>query len=90
MVRMNRIVLQRAGQGINKFLSEVIVCPFTKQPLRYCHKTESLISDQIGVSFPIVDGIPHLAPKDGKILEDDETSMSDPSIKTSATKEVRE
>ncbi|KAL9260961.1 hypothetical protein AKJ16_DCAP04086 [Drosera capensis] len=38
--------------GINKFLAEVFVCPLKKSPLRYCEETETLISDQIGVSFP--------------------------------------
>ncbi|CAN6916117.1 unnamed protein product, partial [Brassica oleracea] len=36
-----------------------------------CEKTKSLVSDTIGVSFPIKDGIPCLVPKDGKILEED-------------------
>ncbi|KAK9670656.1 hypothetical protein RND81_13G215700 [Saponaria officinalis] len=88
MVRVNRVAMQSVAQGINKCLSEILVCPLTKQPLRYCEKTDSLISDQIGVSFPIVDGIPHLVPKDGKILEDDESSTSNPSVKSSAAKDV--
>ncbi|XP_074289938.1 uncharacterized protein LOC141616060 [Silene latifolia] len=83
MVRGSRIVLKSLGEGISKTLSEILVCPLTKQPLRYCEKTGSLISDQIGVSFPIVDGIPHLVPKDGKILEADESSATG---KSSATK----
>ncbi|KAI3665349.1 hypothetical protein L6452_43973 [Arctium lappa] len=63
MVRANRVV------EISKTLSEILVCPLSKQPLRVCEKSNSLISDAIGVSFPIVDGIPCLVPKDGKIIE---------------------
>ncbi|CAN7016105.1 unnamed protein product [Brassica rapa subsp. trilocularis] len=37
----------------------------------FCEKTKFLVSDTIGVSFPIKDGIPCLVPKDGKILDDD-------------------
>ncbi|KAF3440336.1 hypothetical protein FNV43_RR18620 [Rhamnella rubrinervis] len=39
----------------------------------FCEETNSLISDAIGVSFPIKDGIPCLVPKDGKILEIEDT-----------------
>ncbi|TVU30601.1 hypothetical protein EJB05_22231, partial [Eragrostis curvula] len=39
---------------------------------RYCEASGSLVSDAVGVSFPVVDGIPSLVPKDGKFLEDDQ------------------
>ncbi|KAI3420679.1 uncharacterized protein J3R85_012618, partial [Psidium guajava] len=42
-----------ASTGFAKSLSEFLVCPLSKQPLRYCEKTNSLISDAIGVSFPV-------------------------------------
>ncbi|PWA86550.1 hypothetical protein CTI12_AA139540 [Artemisia annua] len=58
---------------MSKTLSQILVCPLSKQPLRICEKSNSLISDAIGVSFPIVDGIPCLVPKDGKIIENDDT-----------------
>ncbi|PON53491.1 hypothetical protein PanWU01x14_202110 [Parasponia andersonii] len=73
MVRITRKLLQEAGSGLNKILSEILVCPLSKQPLRFCEKTNSLISEAIGVSFPIKDGIPCLVPKDGKILESEDT-----------------
>ncbi|XP_010526812.1 PREDICTED: uncharacterized protein LOC104804277 [Tarenaya hassleriana] len=69
MVRFSGVLLKEAGHVINKTLSEILVCPLSKQPLRVCEKTNSLVSDAIGVSFPIKDGIPCLVPKDGKILE---------------------
>ncbi|WZZ76811.1 UPF0434 protein BRADO0313 isoform X1 [Brassica napus] len=76
MVRLSRVMLKEAGNAIDKTLSEILVCPLSKQPLRFgsvrvCEKTKSLVSDTIGVSFPIKDGIPCLVPKDGKILEED-------------------
>ncbi|KAK9284864.1 hypothetical protein L1049_024044 [Liquidambar formosana] len=77
MVRISRVLLRDAGAGISKTISEILVCPLSKQPLRFCEKTNSLISDVIGVSFPIVDGIPCLVPKDGKILETDDTLKPD-------------
>ncbi|KAF4375059.1 hypothetical protein CsatB_024272 [Cannabis sativa] len=69
MVRLTRKLLKEAGFGLNKTLSQILVCPISKQPLRFCTETNSLISDAIGVSFPIKDGVPCLVPKDGKILE---------------------
>ncbi|KAJ6874700.1 hypothetical protein NC652_034410 [Populus alba x Populus x berolinensis] len=60
-------LLKRAGEGISKTLSEILVCPISKQPLRYCKETNSLFSDSIAVSFPIKDGIPCLVPRDGKV-----------------------
>ncbi|RIA04477.1 hypothetical protein BRARA_K01338 [Brassica rapa] len=71
MVRISRVMLKEAGNAIDKTLSEILVCPLSKQPLRFCEKTKFLVSDTIGVSFPIKDGIPCLVPKDGKILDDD-------------------
>ncbi|KAL8160511.1 hypothetical protein V2J09_002048 [Rumex salicifolius] len=74
MVKLSRALMKETGIRLSKTLSEIMVCPLTKKPLRYCEKTDSLISDQIGVSFPIVNGIPCLVPTDGKILEDNEVS----------------
>ncbi|XP_057975920.1 uncharacterized protein LOC131163340 [Malania oleifera] len=74
MVKVSRALLRDAKVGISKTLSEILVCPLSKQPLRVCEESGTLISDSIGVSFPMVDGIPCLVPRDGKILETDDTS----------------
>ncbi|RAL45808.1 hypothetical protein DM860_009672 [Cuscuta australis] len=42
--------------------------------MRLCKKTSSLISDAIGVSYPIVDGVPHLVPADGQIVQTNDAS----------------
>ncbi|KAL2905924.1 Protein preY mitochondrial [Bienertia sinuspersici] len=89
MVKLSKMMMKNI-EGIGKTLSEILVCPLTKQPLRYCEKTGSLISDEIGVSFPVVDGIPCLVPKDGKILEDEGSSISGGLASSSDTKEVKE
>ncbi|VFQ74303.1 unnamed protein product [Cuscuta campestris] len=59
---------------MKKTLLELLVCPLSKQPLRLCKKTSSLISDAIGVSYPIVDGVPHLVPADGQIVQTNDAS----------------
>ncbi|XP_010266849.1 PREDICTED: uncharacterized protein LOC104604270 [Nelumbo nucifera] len=71
MVRTSRALLKNAGAGINKTLMEILVCPLSKQPLRVNEDSGSLVCDDLGVSYPIVDGIPCLVPKDGKLLETD-------------------
>ncbi|XP_030535853.1 protein preY, mitochondrial [Rhodamnia argentea] len=76
MVRASFTLLKdvAASTGFAKSLSEFLVCPLSKQPLRFCEKTNSLISEAIGVSFPIKNGIPCLVPKDGKILGSDDVA----------------
>ncbi|XP_024974992.1 protein preY, mitochondrial [Cynara cardunculus var. scolymus] len=76
MVRGTRIV------EISKSLSEILVCPLSKQPLRVCEKSNSLISHAIGVSFPIVDGIPCLVPQDGKIIEAEDSNSNGDTVDT--------
>nr|XP_023893765.1 uncharacterized protein LOC112005693 [Quercus suber] len=77
MVRASLMLLKDAGRGICKSLSQILVCPLSKQPLRYSEETNSLISDAIGVSFPIKDDIPCLVPMDGKIIEADDMPKTD-------------
>ncbi|XP_073130452.1 uncharacterized protein [Henckelia pumila] len=69
MVRGSGVLLKCARVVINTSLLEMLVCPLSKQPLRLCLKTNALISDSIGVSYPIVDGIPRLVPADGNIID---------------------
>lgn len=65
---------ERGGFGVNKTLAEILVCPLSKQPLRVCEKTNSLVSNTVGVSYQIKDGIPCLMPMDGKIIDTHEVS----------------
>ncbi|KAM7516107.1 hypothetical protein LguiA_005690 [Lonicera macranthoides] len=83
MVKISRLLLSNGGTAIGKTLSEILVCPLSKQPLRFCEESNSLISDTIGVSYPIVDGIPCLVPTDAKIIETDETTNNDGSVDSS-------
>ncbi|KAL6959907.1 hypothetical protein U1Q18_040057 [Sarracenia purpurea var. burkii] len=71
MVRVSKVLLRDGAIGISKTLSEILVCPLSKQPLRLCEESNSLISDAMGISYPIVDGIPCLVPKFGKIIDFD-------------------
>ncbi|AES95188.1 hypothetical protein MtrunA17_Chr5g0405921 [Medicago truncatula] len=73
MVRVSKELMQKAATLVSDFL----VCPLSKQPLRYCQESNSLISDAIAVSFPIKNGIPCLVPRDGKILNEEDASKPD-------------
>ncbi|CAL4916888.1 unnamed protein product [Urochloa decumbens] len=76
MRRTASMLFSHAGAGagrrsIPQALADLLVCPLSKKPLRYCEASGSLVSDAVRVSFPIEDGIPSLVPKDAKFLEDD-------------------
>ncbi|XP_028775354.1 uncharacterized protein LOC114732225 [Neltuma alba] len=86
MVRTSKALLQKA-ETLGKTLTEILVCPISKQPLRFCEETNSLISDAIGVSFPIKNGIPCLVPMDGKILEEEGTAKPEDTANSSSRTE---
>ena len=45
--------------------------------VRYNSATNELISDEIGVAFPIQNGIPNLIPHDGRLLKKDNMSSTE-------------
>ena len=45
-------------QTVDPKLLEILVCPVTKEPLRYDAEKQELISDAAKLAFPIRDGIP--------------------------------
>jgi uncharacterized protein YbaR (Trm112 family) len=55
---------------IDPKLLELLVCPLTKQPLRYDADRQELISDSVQLAFPIRDGIPIMLPSEARSLED--------------------
>ena len=54
-------------------LLEILVCPITKESLRYDAERQELISDRAKLAFPIRDGIPIMLPDEARPLEEDET-----------------
>ena len=53
-------------------LLEILVCPITKESLRYDAERQELISDKAELAFPIRDGIPIMLPDEARPLEEDE------------------
>ena len=43
---------------IDPWLLERLVCPVTRQPLRYDAARQELVSDAAGLAYPIRDGVP--------------------------------
>ncbi|XP_053920305.1 protein preY, mitochondrial [Cuculus canorus] len=44
-------------------LLRFLVCPLSKRPLRYEEATNELINEELGIAYPIIDGIPHMIPE---------------------------
>lgn len=49
-------------------LLEILICPLTKQSLRYDRARNELISDAAGLAYPIRDGIPIMLPDEARPL----------------------
>lgn len=59
-------------QAIDPKLLEILVCPLTKEPLRYDREAQELISDRARLAYPIRDGIPVMLVDEARTLEDKE------------------
>ena len=54
--------------GVDPKLLEILVCPVTKEPLRYDAGRQELISDKARLAYPIRDGIPIMLADDARAL----------------------
>jgi uncharacterized protein len=50
-------------------LLEILVCPLTKEKLRYDREKQELISDTAKLAYPIRDGIPIMLVEEARKLE---------------------
>ena len=50
-------------------LLEILVCPLTKEPLRYDAARQELISDKARLAYPIRDGIPIMLVEEARSLD---------------------
>ncbi|XP_038255654.1 protein preY, mitochondrial [Dermochelys coriacea] len=48
---------------------EFLVCPLSKQPLRYEASTNELINKELGIAYPIIDGIPNMIPQAARMID---------------------
>ncbi|XP_023125873.1 UPF0434 protein GDI0182/Gdia_2252 [Amphiprion ocellaris] len=56
-------------------LLDVLVCPLSKKPLRYDAETNELINEELGIAYPILDGIPNMIPQEARLIQKDSTEM---------------
>lgn len=49
-----------SGKGPDAALVALLVCPVTRQPLRYDEAAGELIADAAGLAYPVRDGVPVL------------------------------
>ncbi|XP_061439032.1 protein preY, mitochondrial [Rhineura floridana] len=62
------------GQGqqerppLDPGLLEILVCPLSKKSLRYEESTNELINEELGIAYPITDGIPNMIPQAARMV----------------------
>lgn len=61
-----------SARRVDPKLLEILVCPLTKQRLRYDPERSELVSEQAGLAYPIRDGIPIMLVDEARPLGDDE------------------
>lgn len=67
-----RFGIESAGmtQDIDPRLLDILICPVSRQPLRYDAKAQELISDAAGLAYPIRAGVPIMIADEARQLED--------------------
>ncbi|XP_048799413.1 protein preY, mitochondrial [Lagopus muta] len=51
------------GRPLEPSLLRFLVCPLSKRPLRYEESTNELINEELGIAYPVIDGIPNMIPE---------------------------
>ncbi|XP_047398764.1 protein preY, mitochondrial-like [Sciurus carolinensis] len=51
------------SRTFDQALLELLVGPLSKKPLRYEASTNELINEELGIAYPIIDGIPNMIPQ---------------------------
>ncbi|XP_072129004.1 protein preY, mitochondrial isoform X1 [Mobula birostris] len=66
------------GQGANPQpridpeLLAYLVCPLSRKRLRYEESTNQLINDELGIAYPVTDGIPNMIPQEATLIQKSE------------------
>ncbi len=62
----------RPHSGVDPRLLEILICPLTRQPLRYNAETDELVSPKARLAYPIRGGIPIMLPEEARDLDAEE------------------
>ncbi|XP_051548439.1 protein preY, mitochondrial-like [Myxocyprinus asiaticus] len=57
------------SQAFDVSILEFLVCPLSKKTLRYDEKNNQLINEELGIAYPIIDGIPNMIPQDARMIQ---------------------
>ncbi|ABI67220.1 MAG: hypothetical protein ACJAU5_000845 [Maricaulis maris] len=57
-------------RDVDPKLLEILVCPVTRETLRYDREAHELISEGAGLAYPVRDGIPIMLPDEARQLDD--------------------
>jgi len=50
-------------------LLAILVCPLTRQPLRYDEERQELVSEAAGLAYPVRDGVPVMLIDEARALD---------------------
>ncbi|WP_322964933.1 Trm112 family protein [Sphingomonas fuzhouensis] len=54
--------------SLDPWLLERLVCPVTRQPLRYDEERQELVSEAAGLAYPIREGVPVMLVEEARQL----------------------
>ena len=57
--------------SVDPRLLEILVCPLTKETLRYDAERQELVSEKARLAYPIRDGIPIMLIEEARSLDDE-------------------
>lgn len=68
---MNHSQSDNDARQVDASLLNILVCPVTRQPLKYDKQAKELVSESAKLAFPIRDGIPIMLVEEARELEND-------------------
>lgn len=60
---------QENGEGIDPKLLDLLVCPLTKEALRFDRERCELISEKAKLAYPVRGGVPIMLPSEARPLD---------------------
>ena len=54
--------------SLDPWLLAKLVCPLTRQPLRYDEAAQELVSEAAGLAYPIHDGVPIMLIEEARVV----------------------
>ncbi|NXP54703.1 PREY protein, partial [Heliornis fulica] len=56
-------------QPLEPWLLRCLVCPLSRRPLRYDEASKELINEELGIAYPVLDGIPTMVPEAARTIQ---------------------